>query len=92
MSLNADIKQTLVLAIANGNCKLPNPEDTIEKDECMFSFDSPFSPQGLYTNLRTWKSFGKDFVEKDSSKTQQSIYLHQLKWKVCPHKNTQQYA
>lgn len=27
----------------------------VHKDECVYSFDTPFSPGGLYVNLSTWQ-------------------------------------
>ena len=74
-----------ILKILQGEaqkCRIPNENSPVEKDECMLSFDTPFSPQGLYTNLQTWKSFGRDFVTIDSKKTGQSLYLYQKKYNV----------
>ena len=48
----------------------------VYKDECSVSFDTPYSPGGLYVNLSTWLSYGRDFVHLDRSP---SIYLLQ-KW------------
>ena len=35
--------------------KAPGHHDKVYKDECMFSFDTPESPGGLFINLRTWQ-------------------------------------
>lgn len=72
-----------VLRAEAQKCRIPNENSPVEKDECMLSFDSPFSPQGLYTNLQTWQSFGRDYVELDAKRTNQRVYLHQKKYRVC---------
>lgn len=59
--------------------KIPHTSDKVYKDECVFSFDSPFSDDGLYVNLSTFKGYGKDYVEKDRTSTGNKLYLH-LKW------------
>ena len=33
----------------------PSPSSRVHKDECVYSFDTPFSPGGLYINLSTWQ-------------------------------------
>lgn len=38
--------------------KPPGHYDKVYKEECMFSFDSPFSPGGLYVNLKTFQVGG----------------------------------
>merc|ERR1719464_2321453 len=69
-------------------CRIPKEADVVEKDECLVSFDSPFSPQGLFTNLQTWQSFGRDFVELDAKRTSQRVYLHQKKYRVVKPKKS----
>ena len=36
--------------------------DKVYNDECVLSFDSPFSPGGLYVSLRTYLGFGAQHV------------------------------
>eukprot|EP00484_Ammonia_sp_Unknown_P024099 CAMPEP_0197042240 /NCGR_PEP_ID=MMETSP1384-20130603/18630_1 /TAXON_ID=29189 /ORGANISM="Ammonia sp." /LENGTH=898 /DNA_ID=CAMNT_0042473309 /DNA_START=23 /DNA_END=2719 /DNA_ORIENTATION=- len=71
-----------VLRAEAQKCRVPNENSLVEKDECMLSFDSPFSPQGLYTNLNTWKSYGRDYVTMDSQNTAQKLYLYQKKYNL----------
>ena len=71
-----------VLRAQASKCRVPQELSTVEKDECMFSFDSPWSPNGLYTNLNTWESFGRDYVEGDSARNGQLVYLFQQFYKV----------
>lgn len=33
----------------------PGHHDKVFKDECMYSFDTPFSPEGLFVNLKTFQ-------------------------------------
>ena len=58
---------------------VPNDASHVYKDQCVFSFDSPESQGGLYTNLSSFLSFGRDYVKLDHEKSGQRIYLHQ-KW------------
>eukprot|EP00485_Elphidium_margaritaceum_P002650 CAMPEP_0202695638 /NCGR_PEP_ID=MMETSP1385-20130828/9188_1 /ASSEMBLY_ACC=CAM_ASM_000861 /TAXON_ID=933848 /ORGANISM="Elphidium margaritaceum" /LENGTH=856 /DNA_ID=CAMNT_0049351707 /DNA_START=23 /DNA_END=2590 /DNA_ORIENTATION=+ len=80
MPITADV--LAVLQQEAQKCRTPNENSQVEKDECMLSFDSPFSPQGLYTNLNTWKSYGRDYAELDSKATGQKLYLYQKKYNV----------
>ena len=71
-----------VLRAEASKSRIPNENSLVEKDECSLSFDTPFSPKGLYTNINSWKSYGRDYVSIDSSKTGQKLYLYQKKYKV----------
>ena len=33
----------------------PGHHDKVYKEECMYSFDTPYSPGGLYVNLKTFQ-------------------------------------
>lgn len=35
--------------------KAPSHYDKVYKEECMYSFDTPFSPGGLYVNLKSFQ-------------------------------------
>lgn len=54
----------------------------VYKDECMFSYDSPLSPEGLYISLSSWQAFGKNFVKLDNQRTGNLLYLHIKSFKV----------
>jgi len=45
--------------------KAPQHYDKVFKDECVFSFDTPFSEGGLAVNLKTWQGLGADMVSLD---------------------------
>ena len=54
----------------------PGPKDTVHNDECLFSFQSPFSKDGLYVNLATWKGVGKEFLPLDlHANNGKAVYL-----------------
>jgi len=66
--------------------KAPQHYDKVFKDECVFTFDTPFSEDGLAVNLKTWQSYAaKDMVAIDCKKQggQGSLYLLQ-KFKKVP--------
>ena len=71
-----------LLAIIRGEfsgMRVPSSHDRVYKDECVMSFDSPYSEGGLYVNLKTWLGYGKDYVIGDAKRTSSKLYLHQ-KW------------
>ena len=69
-----------LLAGCLSKVKVPQHYDRVFKDECMFSFDTPLSEGGLYLNLNTHQSFGKEYVDMvHQSRTEFPLYLH-IKW------------
>lgn len=65
--------------------RVPFQRDRVYKDECMFSFDTPESPGGLYTSLTTWQSFGEDYVDIDFSRNGNCLYLKQVWKRIISH-------
>jgi ubiquitin carboxyl-terminal hydrolase 5/13 len=63
--------------------KAPGPHDKVYNDECMYSFDSPFSDTGLYVSMSTWMGYGEDFYLQDAARTGNKLYVH-LKWTQVP--------
>eukprot|EP01035_Chromulina_nebulosa_P019934 gene19934-25897_t len=59
--------------------KIPSQHDSVYKDECVVSFDSPFSDGGLYVNLITLLGYGEHYYLLDSKKTNNKLYLYE-KW------------
>jgi len=53
--------------------------DKVCNDECAFSFDTPFSPEGLYVSLGSYQGFGKRYVALDAQRTGNQLYVH-LRW------------
>lgn len=56
--------------------KIPANNDKVYKDECIYSFDSPYSDEGLFVNLISFHGIGKDYLHYDIYKSNQFIYLH----------------
>lgn len=65
--------------------KMPHSSDKVYKDECMYSFDSPFSEGGLYVNLQNFHGVGKDYLSIDHAISGCNVYLHE-KWLQLPKK------
>eukprot|EP00939_MAST-03C_sp_MAST-3C-sp1_P000760 g760.t1 len=72
-----------------GSLKLtpPRASDSVYKNECAFSFDTPLSSKGIYVNLKTFVAVATDFLSLDlkraSSQAACQIYLHE-KWTEVP--------
>jgi ubiquitin carboxyl-terminal hydrolase 5/13 len=63
-----------------GDIKKPTLSTKVYKDECVYSLDDPFSPTGLYINLKTMAGVSERYLQKDASRSGNSLYL-QLKFK-----------
>lgn len=71
------------LAIIRGDfakMKMPTSFDKVYKDECVVSFDTPYSEGGLYVNLNNWQGYGHAHVGRDVERSGSKVYLHQ-RWK-----------
>lgn len=66
-----------------GQIRTPSSSSLVYKDECTFSFDTPFSTGGVAVNLQTWQGFGEQFLKQDHGKNGTGLYLLQ-KWKTIP--------
>jgi ubiquitin carboxyl-terminal hydrolase 5/13 len=58
--------------------RIPQAADKVYKDECVLSFDSPFSDTGLYVNMATWRGYGRDYLDLDIKSTGCKLYLHEV--------------
>ncbi|CAH0398212.1 unnamed protein product [Chilo suppressalis] len=56
--------------------KIPNAQQLIYKDECVYSFDNPESETGLYVSLVSFLGFGRNYVEQYFQKTGNAVFLH----------------
>ncbi|GAB1862828.1 Ubiquitin carboxyl-terminal hydrolase [Camponotus japonicus] len=54
----------------------PRRGDRIYKDECVYSFDTPDSPSGLYVSLTSFLGLSQDHVMWYYNKTLYPVYLH----------------
>ena len=59
--------------------RVPSAYDKVYNDECMYSFDSPYSDNGLYISLHTYEGVGVKYLRHHSEKTGSILYLHS-KW------------
>jgi ubiquitin carboxyl-terminal hydrolase 5/13 len=74
------ISESVLQVIRAELCKLrvPSAHDKVYKDECVLSFDSPYSTGGLYVNLATLQGYGADYWRKDAANTNSKLYLHEV--------------
>lgn len=79
--INADILRFLRQEMSK--MKVASLRDKVYKDECVYSFDSPYSETGLYVNTKTFSGVGEDYLSIDSSRSNCSVYLHE-KWEQVP--------
>ena len=79
--MNADVLK--VIRGEFSKLKIPQAHDKCYKDECMVSFDSPFSPEGLFVNMSTMQGFGHDYYLADAARTNNKLYLSE-KWHQIP--------
>lgn len=56
--------------------QVPTAASKVYKDECMFSFDTPYSEGGLFVSLKSFQGFSAEFVKMDHKKTGNRLYLH----------------
>ncbi|KZC06438.1 PREDICTED: ubiquitin carboxyl-terminal hydrolase 5 [Dufourea novaeangliae] len=56
--------------------RVPQKHDKIYNDECVYSFDTPDSPTGLYVNLTTFLGLGQDHLERYYQLTENPVFLH----------------
>jgi ubiquitin carboxyl-terminal hydrolase 5/13 len=62
-----------------GGIQVPKHYDKVFKDECVFTFDTPFSENGLCVNLKTLQGMAADMVDLDlqRSSAKGGLYLVQ---------------
>lgn len=63
--------------------RAPGAYDAVHKDECAFSFHTPFSmAAGLLLNLHTLRAVSEEFLAADHQRTGHSLYLRMQYTKV----------
>jgi ubiquitin carboxyl-terminal hydrolase 5/13 len=75
---------------AMSSIRRPAPNDVVYNDECVLSFDTAFSKNGIYVNLKTFQSYGLQSLSHDTAVTSDlpTLYAWILKYKV-PKKPTE---
>ncbi len=62
--------------------RIPNQHDKVYNEECLFSFDSPDSAEGLFVCMEKFVGLGRDHVEQYHRRTGNGIFLHIKRRKV----------
>lgn len=57
--------------------KVPSNYDKVYKDECMYSFASPESTDGIFVNMNNWQGVGARFLELDHQRTGTFLYYNE---------------
>jgi ubiquitin carboxyl-terminal hydrolase 5/13 len=65
--------------------KVPTSYDRVYKDECLFSFATPESADGIFVNLNSWTGVGSRFLDLDHQRTGNILYYNE-KHKRIPNK------
>ncbi|EGZ30642.1 hypothetical protein PHYSODRAFT_349574 [Phytophthora sojae] len=73
---------SLLLQSATEHARVARASDRVYRDECVLSFDSALSASGLYTNLRSFLSYGASSLRFDraglaDAQANGAVYLHQ---------------
>ena len=62
------------------NVRTPGSDDKVYKDECVYSFDSPESENGLFICMSTFRGLGKDHVARHCKLNPgNNVFLHILR-------------
>ncbi|KAK0162621.1 hypothetical protein PV327_006386 [Microctonus hyperodae] len=56
--------------------KIPQRDDKIYKDECIYCFDTPDSSSGLFVSLTTFHGLSRDHIEQYFRKTNHPVFLN----------------
>lgn len=67
-----------------GHIKIVETNDQVHKDECICSFDTADSENGLYICMKTFEAVGADFLDYYYERYGHPVYLHhkRLKYKL----------
>ncbi|EDW36652.1 GL10678 [Drosophila persimilis] len=64
------------LSKVNVICASGASSPPVYKDECVYSYDNPETPTGLYVCLHSFLGFGEAHVREYASKTGNAVFLH----------------
>ena len=62
--------------------QIPTQHNAVFNEECLFSFDSPESPDGLYVCMEKFIGLGREHVAAYHTRTSNAIFLHRKRTKV----------
>ncbi|XP_027194860.2 ubiquitin specific protease 5 [Dermatophagoides pteronyssinus] len=63
--------------------RIPTTGDKVYKDECVYCFDTPSSPDGIYICMKTFLGLGRKFVPFHHVRTGSAVYLN-IRRKTVP--------
>ena len=78
-----------ILKAKASSVNVPGPNSKVFKDECLYSFDRPESPTGLYICLTRFLGVGRSYLEKYNQRTGSQIFLHIKRTKKEPSETEQ---
>ena len=64
------------LAAFSDKVQIPTQHNSVFNEECLFSFDGPESPDGLYVCMEKFIGLGKEHVAAYHNRTSNAIFLH----------------
>jgi len=70
-----DALAVCVRAAERGRIARVRDDQTVFKDECAFSFDSPLSAHGVYVNAETLFGYSRKYVALDAARTGCEVYV-----------------
>src|SRR6056300_419552 len=73
--MDAKTSDAVSRACARGRIARVREDQTVYKDECVFSFDSPSSASGVYVNVETLYGYGRKYVALDTARTGCETYV-----------------
>lgn len=69
------------LAELGEHIKVVGPYDKVFKEECIFSFDTPESEDGLYICMKTFEAVSSDFIDYYFERYKHAVYLHHKRFR-----------
>ena len=66
-----------------GRGQVPGYGDRVRKVECVYSFDTPESPEGLFVSMSNFQGLAAAYVDMEFARTSNPLYLN-MKWKKIP--------
>ena len=63
--------------------RVPAFGDRVRKVECVYSFDTPESPAGLFVSMNNFQGLSADYVDMEYGRSASPLFLN-IKWKKIP--------
>ena len=76
------MKNLQLLIDVGEKLQVPSACDRVFSEECIYSFDSPYTDTGLYISLHTYEGVGAAYLGHHSRKTGSILYLHSKRLQV----------